>query len=190
MTIDKNTGQVFYNLDYTHEVIEELLDKIHDGYVLSEEQYNKLVEIVSMEFISTFDGDYENLSNKPIIPSKMSELENDKQYQTAENLNAKIVILEQELRKVLKNNYEIAVDNGFEGTESEWLESLKGEQGPQGEAGPQGPQGEKGEQGPQGERGPEGPQGIQGLQGVRGDVGPQGLQGEQGEQGPIGSQGP
>ena len=190
MTIDKNTGQVFYNLDYTHEVIEELLDKIHDGYVLSEEQYNKLVEIVSMEFISTFDGDYENLSNKPIIPSKMSELENDKQYQTAENLNAKIVILEQELRKVLKNNYEIAVDNGFEGTESEWLESLKGEQGPQGEAGPQGPQGEKGEQGPQGERGPEGPQGIQGLQGVRGDVGPQGLQGEQGEQGPIGPQGP
>ena len=110
MTINKNTGQVFYNLDYTHEVIEELLDKIHDGYVLSEEQYNKLVEIVSMEFISTFDGDYENLSNKPIIPSKMSELENDEQYQTAENLNAKIVILEQELRKVIKNNYEIAVE--------------------------------------------------------------------------------
>lgn len=28
-----------------------------------------------------------------------------------------------------KSAYEIAVDNGFEGSESEWLESLKGEKG-------------------------------------------------------------
>ena len=28
-----------------------------------------------------------------------------------------------------KSAYEIAVDNGFVGTETEWLESLKGEQG-------------------------------------------------------------
>ena len=155
MAIDKDTGSVFYNLDYTHEAIEELLDKIHDGYVLSEEQYNKLVEVISMEFISTFDGDYNNLENAPYIPVKMSDLENDAQYQTAENLNAKIVVLEQELRKVLKNNYEIAVDNGFEGTEAEWLESLKGEKGDQGEIGPQGPQGLQGEQGPIGPQGHE-----------------------------------
>ena len=31
--------------------------------------------------------------------------------------------------------YEIAVQNGFEGTETEWLESLKGEQGVPGEKG-------------------------------------------------------
>jgi len=31
--------------------------------------------------------------------------------------------------------YEIAVQNGFTGTEAEWLASLKGEQGPQGESG-------------------------------------------------------
>ena len=40
--------------------------------------------------------------------------------------------------------YEIAVQDGFEGTEEEWLESL------QGETGPQGPQGEQGETGPAG----------------------------------------
>lgn len=43
-----------------------------------------------------------------------------------------------------KSAYEIAVENGFEGTEEEWLESLKGEtgsQGPQGETGPAGANG-------------------------------------------------
>ena len=40
-----------------------------------------------------------------------------------------------------KSAYEIAVENGFEGTEQEWLESLKGEKG---DAGPQGPKGEDG----------------------------------------------
>lgn len=43
-----------------------------------------------------------------------------------------------------KSAYQAAVDNGFEGSEEEWLESLKG---PQGEQGIQGPQGEKGEDG-------------------------------------------
>ena len=58
-----------------------------------------------------------------------------------------------------KSAFEIAQANGFEGTEEEWLESLKGEMGPQGEAGPEGPMG------PQGEAGPEGPMGPQGEKG-------------------------
>ena len=49
-----------------------------------------------------------------------------------------------------KSAYEIAVEEGFVGTESEWLESLVGPQGPQGI---QGIQGEQGEQGPQGVQG-------------------------------------
>ena len=40
-----------------------------------------------------------------------------------------------------KSAYELAVENGFNGTVTEWLESLKGEQGIQGE------QGEKGDDG-------------------------------------------
>ena len=43
--------------------------------------------------------------------------------------------------------YGIAVKNGFEGTEEEWLASLKGEPGDRGEQGIQGIQGEKGEPG-------------------------------------------
>lgn len=97
-----------------------------------------------------------------------------------------------------KSAYDIAVDNGFEGTEQEWLESLKGERGPQGETGPQGPIGETGKAfeyedftteqleklvGPQGEVGPEGPQGP------KGDTGSIGPKGDTGETGPKGDKG-
>lgn len=61
--------------------------------------------------------------------------------------------------------YAIAVENGFRGTEEEWLESLKGGQGIEGPVGPQGPSG------PQGETGPQGPQGIQGPAGPQGPKG-------------------
>lgn len=109
--------------------------------------------------------------------------------------------------------YAIAVKNGFEGSEEEWLASLVGPQGPKGETGetgpkgdtgatgPQGPRGEKGEkgdtgsQGPKGETGPQGPQGLKGdtgdtgLQGPKGDTGPQGPQGIQGQKGDKGDTG-
>lgn len=89
--------------------------------------------------------------------------------------------------------YQVAVQHGFEGTEAEWLISLKGERG---ETGPKGDKGDTGEKGATGERGPQGLQGERGLQGVQGEKGEQGIQGpvgpkgEQGEQGIQGIQGP
>ena len=43
-----------------------------------------------------------------------------------------------------KSAYEVAVEQGFVGTEEEWLESLKGQDGAQGPQGERGPQGEPG----------------------------------------------
>lgn len=115
--------------------------------------------------------------------------------------------------------YKIAVLNGFEGTEEEWLASLKGEKGDKGDTGatgaqgPKGDKGDKGETGPQGEKGDTGPQGPQGEKGAdgtmtfedltdeqratlkgdkgdKGDTGPQGPVGETGPQGPAGETGP
>lgn len=80
--------------------------------------------------------------------------------------------------------YEVAVADGFSGTEAEWLASLVGAQGPQGDTGPAGPKGDTGATGPQG------PQGIQGETGPQGATGPQGIQGDTGAQGPQGIQGP
>lgn len=91
--------------------------------------------------------------------------------------------------------YQVAVQHGFEGTEDEWLISLKGEKG---ETGPKGDKGDTGEKGATGERGPQGLQGERGLQGVQGEqgepgiqgpVGPKGEKGDQGEQGPQGPKG-
>ena len=91
--------------------------------------------------------------------------------------------------------YQVAVQHGFEGTEAEWLISLKGEKG---ETGPKGDKGDTGEKGATGERGPQGLQGERGLQGIQGEqgepgiqgpIGPKGEKGDQGERGPQGPQG-
>lgn len=82
--------------------------------------------------------------------------------------------------------YQVAVQHGFEGTEAEWLISLKGEKG---ETGPKGDKGDTGEKGATGERGPQGLQGERGLQGVQGEKGEQGIQGIQGPQGEPGQKG-
>ena len=63
-----------------------------------------------------------------------------------------------------KSAYEIwkALNPNSTLTEAQWLASL---------VGPQGPQGEQGIQGPQGEQGIQGPQGEQGIQGETGRIG-------------------
>ncbi len=102
-----------------------------------------------------------------------------------------------------KSAYELAVDQGFSGTESQWLESLKkGPAGPQGQPGKDGKNGIDGksayelakEQGFTGTEsewlkslvGPEGPQGKQGLPGADGKQGPAGQPGQPGKDGKDG----
>lgn len=62
--------------------------------------------------------------------------------------------------------YEIAVENGFVGTEVEWLASLEGPQGPAGTDGADGTDGTDGAQGIQGEPGTPGTDGADGAPGV------------------------
>lgn len=95
--------------------------------------------------------------------------------------------------------YEVAVDNGFVGTEQEWLQSLKGEQGIQGVQGETGLQGDKGNDGSNGIDGKSAYEvavdnGFVGteqewLESLKGEQGIQGLTGEKGDQGDIGPKG-
>ncbi len=63
---------------------------------------------------------------------------------TTENRDFISEIAESYLIAHMKTPYDIAVDNGFEGTEKEWLESLKGEDGQQGIQGIPGDDGKDG----------------------------------------------
>lgn len=69
-----------------------------------------------------------------------------------------------------KSAYQVAVQNGFVGTEAQWLASLKGAKGDQGERGLQGTQGIQGIQGAPGAKGDKGDKGDQGIQGPRGNT--------------------
>ena len=62
-----------------------------------------------------------------------------------------------------KSAYQIALDNGFSGTEDEWLESLQGPAGPKGDTGATGPTGPKGEKGDKGDKGADGHTPVKGT---------------------------
>lgn len=85
--------------------------------------------------------------------------------------------------------YDLAVQEGYTGTLTQWLASLKGERGATGATGPQGPQGPQGVQGETGPQGEQGPQGETGAQGPQGETGPAGATGPTGPQGPAGQNG-
>ena len=100
-----------------------------------------------------------------------------------------------------KSAYEIAKENGFNGTETEWLASLKGEPGAAGASGKDGENGKtpyvgdngnwyigavdtgKPSRGAKGDKGEKGDTGAQGIQGEKGDTGAQGPQGAAGADG-------
>lgn len=82
--------------------------------------------------------------------------------------------------------YQVAVDNGFVGTESQWLVSLIGPTGAKGDTGDPGPTGATGATGPQGPAGPQGPQGDPGPTGATGPAGATGATGPAGPTGPSG----
>lgn len=67
-----------------------------------------------------------------------------------------------------KSAFEIAVENGFVGTEADWLESLKGADGVMGPQGEQGPPGLDGQPGRDGMNGSDGRDGIDGQPGKDG----------------------
>ena len=62
--------------------------------------------------------------------------------------------------------YAIAVKNGYRGTETDWIASLKGAKGDKGDKGEKGDTGETGPKGDTGDTGPQGPAGTNGVDGA------------------------
>ena len=107
-----------------------------------------------------------------------------------------------------KSAYQIAVEQGYQGSESDWLSSLKGDKGEKGNTGAKGNPGQDGAEGKsayaiavehgyensedewllslKGEKGDTGERGEKGEKGDPGDRGLQGVPGEKGEKGDAG----
>ena len=85
-----------------------------------------------------------------------------------------------------KSAYEIAVEYGFEGTELEWLESLKGADGKDGKDGIDGKDGRDGVDGKDGANGMDGYSGTDGADGKDGRDGKDGVDGKDGMDGKNG----
>lgn len=153
--------------------------KTYSSIQAMQDDYNN-PEVKTGQFVMINTGDVENEENSRLY------LKGDTEWKFISDLSGA-----QGVQGL--SAYQIAVQHGFEGTEDEWLISLKGEKG---ETGSKGDKGDPGEKGDTGERGPQGLQGERGLQGVQGEKGEQGIQGpvgpkgEQGEQGIQGIQGP
>lgn len=90
---------------------------------------------------------------------------------------------------VIVNAYQIAVKNGFKGTEAEWLESLKGEPGQPGRDGTPGRDGKDGLPGKDGANGKDGQPGKDGANGKDGSPGAKGDKGDKGDPGAKGDKG-
>ena len=80
-----------------------------------------------------------------------------------------------------KSAYEIAIEHGFVGTETEWLESLKGVDGKDGVNGKDGCDGRNGVDGLPGKDGKDGADGVPGHNGADGKNGVDGINGSDGK---------
>jgi len=154
-------------------------------------------------------GSYNDLSNKPTIPTIVSALTNDSGYQTAAQVNTAIQAVVGAAPGALDTLAEIAAQLATDESAVAALTTtvsnkanadlsnvttlpagvvaqLKGDKG---DTGAQGPQGLKGDTGATGAQGPQGLKGDTGATGATGATGPQGIQGPQGDTGATGPQG-
>jgi hypothetical protein len=92
---DKNN--VFFNLSYTHDEIEELLRRMASGKVLEEADYEKLIHDIGLDNISTFSGSFYDLDDAPFVAEAVGDLRNDMEYVTREQVNQKLDALLQNI---------------------------------------------------------------------------------------------
>ena len=147
--------------------------------------------ITGLSTVAT-SGSYNDLTDKPIIPARTSQLDNDSDFVDSAFVSRKIadaslsggeVDLSGYVTKEIGNASQITFADGQTFQAKLNAGTLKGEKGDTGEQGPQGIQGIPGEKGEKGDKGDTGAQGLQGEQG------PQGIQGEKGDKGDTGADG-
>ncbi len=145
-----NNNPKYYILDYTHEELENLLERIADADSISEE---RVIELINQ---AQFGGaDFSGFARIEYVDNKIANIELKEGPQGPQGEQGE--------------KGEDGVDGKdftFDMFTDEQLALLVGPQGEKGAEGEQGPQGEKGEKGDKGDPGEMGPMGPQGIAGV------------------------
>ncbi len=128
----------------------QIVIDIKDGYIVwryeDETSWNNLISLSSLKGDKGDDGKsielkiFENKIHWRVDGGNWVELISIEILRGAQGSNG-------------KSAYEIAIENGFRGSEKDWLDSLKGEAGEKGETGEKGDKGETGEKGEKGDTG-------------------------------------
>ena len=139
-----------------------------------------------------FDGNYDNLTNKPNIPSINGlATETFVTNKIAEaQLNEGEVDLSGYVTKKTGNADQITFSDGQTFQAKLNAGTLKGPKGDTGAIGPKGDTGAQGPKGDKGDIGPQGPAGEKGDKGEPGNDGAPGPKGDKGDKGDTGAQGP
>lgn len=100
--LEKNGKRYYHILDYDHNEINALLAKIENGYLLTEEERQWLTDKDILDF-STFSGSYEDLVDKPFIPTSIDELDG---YEKIEDLETDLQLLTADCNEELASIHE------------------------------------------------------------------------------------
>jgi hypothetical protein len=97
----------FYELGYTHTELESLLKKISEGELLTKEQYDILIAAVGViTNLTTFDGSYESLKDKPDIVDIIRQSNEFITYSAFDTRSKTIYVsLEQQFKKMISDNH-------------------------------------------------------------------------------------
>ena len=96
----------FYELGYTHTELEALLKKMSEGELLTKEQYDVLMAAVGLiTNLTTFDGSYESLKDKPDIVDVIRQSNEFITFSAFDTRSKTIYVsLEQQFKKMISDN--------------------------------------------------------------------------------------
>lgn len=119
-------------------------------------QYLKIEDYRGLKNAATINTEYKTKDKEDLIRDKDSLMNGFYLVNYADV----VIVKDHEILSMFKDGfingfsaYEIALENGFDGTEEEWLTSLTGATGPKGDTGATGPKGETGDKGAKGDTG-------------------------------------
>lgn len=105
-----NNNHIYYPLKHKHQEIDDAIDKIKKGEVLSKVQYNQLIREIGLDNISTFSGDYDDLRNLPDLNQIVQDTIIELNIPSNKTVEEKIELVKQEVVNQIKKLLDAKAD--------------------------------------------------------------------------------